>query len=59
MARFILEIMKVDPEIRAGINFIYNEEFREWLRAYCDKNNLLLGHVDRSKEPEDIKKEEM
>lgn len=58
MARFILEIMKVDPEMRAGINFIYNEEFGEWLRAYCDKNNLLLGYVDRSKEPEKIKKEE-
>ncbi|HEC88172.1 MAG TPA: hypothetical protein ENI52_02525 [Thermoplasmata archaeon] len=27
MARFIIEIMKVNPEMRVGINFIYNDEF--------------------------------
>lgn len=58
MARFILEIMKVDPEMRAGINFIYNQEFGKWLKVYCTKNNLLLARIDRSKEPDEKKKRE-
>lgn len=58
MARFILEIMKVNPEMRAGINFIYNDEFGKWLKEYCGENNLLLGCIDRSKEPEERKQKE-
>jgi len=58
MARFILEIMKADPEMRAGINFIYNQEFGKWLQVYCTKNNLLLAPIDRSKEPDRRKQRE-
>ncbi len=58
MARFIIEIMKVNPEMRAGINFIYNNDFGKWLKEYCEKNNLLMGCVDRSKEPEERKRKE-
>jgi len=58
MARLILEIMKVNPEMRAGINFIYNNDFGKWLKEYCKENNLLLGCVDRSKEPEERKQKE-
>lgn len=58
MARFILEIMKVNPEMRAGINFIYNDELGKWLKEYCGKNNLLLGCANRSKEPEERKQKE-
>lgn len=53
MARFIIEIMKTNPEMRAGINFIHNEQFGRWLKEYCAKNNLLLACTDRSKEPEE------
>lgn len=58
MARLILEIIKVNPEMRAGINFIYNNDFGKWLKEYCKENNLLLGCVDRSKEPEERKQKE-
>lgn len=58
MARFILEIMKVNPEMRAGINFIHNDQFGRWLKEYCAKNNLLLACIDRSKEPEERKERE-
>jgi len=58
MARFIIEIMKVNPKIRAGINLIYNEEFGKWIKNWCKKNNLTLGYVDRSKEPENKRKME-
>jgi len=58
MARFILEIMKINQEMRAGIDFIYNDEFGRWLKEYCGKNNLLLGCADRSKEPEERKQKE-
>lgn len=58
MARFIIEIMKTDPEMRAGIDLIYNDKFGKWLKEYCEKNNLLMGCVDRSKEPEERKQKE-
>jgi len=58
MARFILETMKTSPEMRAGINFIYNDEFGKWLKEYCEEYNLLLGCIDRSKEPEERRQKE-
>jgi len=44
--------------MRAGINFIYNQEFGKWLQVYCTKNNLLLAPIDRSKEPDRRKQRE-
>ncbi len=58
MARFIIEVIKRDGEIRAGINFMHNDTFGQWLEEYCKKNGLLLGWIDRSKEPEARKEEE-
>jgi hydroxymethylpyrimidine/phosphomethylpyrimidine kinase len=56
MARFVIEIMRVNPEMRAGIDFIYNNEFGKWLKEYCEKNNLILSCIDRAREPEERKK---
>lgn len=58
MARFIISIMKYEPEKRAGINFSYSSEFGEWLSRYCKEYRLTVGRIDRSREPEERKKRE-
>src|SRR5512136_1447627 len=37
MARLILELMKVDPSIRAGINFVSTPVLEQWLKRYCEQ----------------------
>ncbi len=54
MARAMIEIMKYDPSKRAGINFKYTDELRDWLRNYCKKENLTMGLIDRAKEPKEV-----
>ncbi|WXG39627.1 MAG: thiamine-phosphate synthase family protein [Candidatus Freyarchaeum deiterrae] len=55
MARLIIEINKVDPSIRAGINFACNPNLIKWLEDYCEKKGLVFSVIDRTKEPEKIK----
>ncbi len=52
MARAILEIRKYRPEIRAGINFKYDERLKKIIVEYARLKNLSVGGIDRSKEPE-------
>lgn len=52
MARAILEIRKYRPEIRAGINFRYNEQLKKVIIEYAKLNNLSVGGIDRAFEPE-------
>lgn len=54
MARAIIEIMKYDPNKRAGINFKYSDELRGWLEEYCKKENLTIGLIDRTTEPKEV-----
>ncbi|MBD3227730.1 MAG: phosphomethylpyrimidine kinase [Candidatus Lokiarchaeota archaeon] len=56
MARNLIEFAKYDKKIRSGINIKYTEDIVEWLVEYCEKNDLLLSIVDRSKEPEKVKR---
>jgi predicted fused transcriptional regulator/phosphomethylpyrimidine kinase len=53
MARLVIEAMKINKLKRAGINFMYNDEFGKWLVPYCGRNGYILGRIDRSKEPEE------
>lgn len=58
MARLILELMKVDSSIRAGINFVSTPELEEWLKKYCEQKGWKYSTIDRSKEPKkNIEKE--
>ena len=56
MARAILEIRKYQPNIRAGINFRYNEKIEIIVNKYAKENSLTMGYIDRKKEPDKEKK---
>lgn len=56
MARLIIEIMKTDKNLRAGINLSWSEEFSKWLEEWSNKNNIVYGYIDRFQEPEEISK---
>ncbi|MFX1450960.1 MAG: thiamine-phosphate synthase family protein [Promethearchaeota archaeon] len=58
MARAILEIMKYDPNKRAGINFKYTDDLRDWIKNYSKKENLVFGMIDRAGEPAEVSKVE-
>ena len=54
MARLILELMKVDPSIRAGINFVSTPKLEQWLKQYCEQKGWKYSTIDRSKEPKKV-----
>ncbi len=56
MARLIIELNKLDPSIRSGINFRCDEpRIIETLKQYCKDRGYVMSFVDRSREPEDVK----
>jgi hydroxymethylpyrimidine/phosphomethylpyrimidine kinase len=54
MARNILEYIKYNDKIRAGLNFKYTEELVGWLKGFCEREGLNLSIVDRNKEPKEV-----
>jgi hydroxymethylpyrimidine/phosphomethylpyrimidine kinase len=54
LAKYILEIIKRDPEKRAAVNLKFSEEALSFLRH----RNLTVSFYDRREEPEEIKKVE-
>lgn len=54
MARAIIEIMKYDPTKRAGINFKFTDELRDWIKNFCKREKLKFGMIDRSVEPKEV-----
>jgi hydrogenase maturation factor/predicted fused transcriptional regulator/phosphomethylpyrimidine kinase len=54
MARLILELMKVDPSIRAGINFVSTPALEQWLKKYCTRKGWMYSTIDRAKEPKEV-----
>ena len=58
MARLIIEMNKIDSSIRSGINFLSNPDLVKWLEVYCKNKGWIFSVIDRSKEPEEIKKKE-
>ena len=59
MARFIIEVRKTDPNIRAGINLRGTPDIVPFLRNYAEKHDYKYGFIDRSLEPEEMKREEI
>ena len=58
MARLLIEIRKVDPTIRAGIDFANDPAFAKWLENYCKTKGWVFSVIDRRNEPEEIKEAE-
>lgn len=58
MARLILELNKIDPAIRAGINFICTPDLVKFLEEYCREKGYIFSFIDRSKEPDEIREKE-
>ncbi|MFA4876860.1 MAG: thiamine-phosphate synthase family protein [Methanoregula sp.] len=54
MARLILELMKTDPAIRAGIDFANPPGFSGWLADYCTTQGRVYVMIDRKDEPGEV-----
>jgi hydroxymethylpyrimidine/phosphomethylpyrimidine kinase len=51
MARLIIELMKTDPSVRAGIDFANPAGFSDWLSDYCTQQGWVSAMIDRKAEP--------
>jgi hydroxymethylpyrimidine/phosphomethylpyrimidine kinase len=51
MTRLIIELMKTDPSVRAGIDFANPSGFSDWLSDYCTKQGWASATIDRRTEP--------
>lgn len=58
MARLIIELNKVDPSVRAGINFANNPDIAKWLEDYAKSKGWIFSVIDRGNEPNEVKQEE-
>lgn len=58
MARLLLELRKVDPSVRAGIDFANTPELSDWLAAYCARKGWAFAMINRADEPEDVRVQE-
>lgn len=58
MARLIIELAKVDPSYRAGINFMNTPEFTKWLKEYSHSKGWIFSVIDRTNEPDEVKEKE-
>jgi hydroxymethylpyrimidine/phosphomethylpyrimidine kinase len=55
MARLIIELMKTDPSVRAGIDFANPPGFTSWLSGYCTQQGWVSAMIDRRTEPTEIR----
>ncbi|MBN1167198.1 MAG: phosphomethylpyrimidine kinase [Methanospirillaceae archaeon] len=53
LARFLIELKKHDPSVRAGINISNVPGFSDWLISYCNKKDWICSLIDRGCEPAD------
>lgn len=51
MARLIIAIMAVHPDVRTAIDFSNSSELAEWLASYCKKKGWVFAVIDRKAEP--------
>ena len=58
LARFILEMRKYSPDVRAAINFAYNEKIVKVLKKYAEIKHYKIGLVNRIDEPEEVKRKD-
>jgi len=58
MARLLIELNRVDPSIRAGINFSAERDIVRWMERYARRKRWVFGVIDRSKEPMEVQEAE-
>jgi hydroxymethylpyrimidine/phosphomethylpyrimidine kinase len=58
MARLVIELRKVDPSVRAGIDFAWTPHLSVWLGRYCREKGWVFSVIDRHGEPEEIREAE-
>ena len=58
MARLIIELRKMDPSVRAGIDFAWTPHLSSWLERYCREKGWVFSVIDRHGEPEEIQEAE-
>jgi thiamine-phosphate diphosphorylase len=58
MAYLILEIRKVDPEVRCAIDFANSPEIVDFLKNYCKEHGWKFSVIDRHLEPEAVRDQE-
>ena len=58
MARLVIELRKVDPSLRAGIDFANTPHLTTWLAEHCRTKGWIFSVIDRRGEPEEIKEAE-
>lgn len=58
MARLIVEVQKYDLKFNAGINFKCDRLVIEVAREYCSERGLRFGWIDRTKEPEEVSRQD-
>lgn len=58
MARLMIELRKVDPRVRAGVDFASTPALAAWLEEYCREKHWIFSVIDRRNEPDSIKEEE-
>ncbi|UCF77930.1 MAG: phosphomethylpyrimidine kinase [Candidatus Eiseniibacteriota bacterium] len=54
MARLLMALNSVHPEIRSGINFASTPHLAQWLEGYCKKKGWTFSLIDRKDEPEEV-----
>jgi hydroxymethylpyrimidine/phosphomethylpyrimidine kinase len=58
MARLLIELRKIDPTVRAGIDFANTPHLAAWLEEYCRARGWIFSIIDRRGEPDGIKEVE-
>ena len=58
MARLLIELHRVDPTVRAGINFAADPALVRWLERYAKRKGWVWSVIDRSREPKRVIEEE-
>lgn len=58
MARLVIELQKVDPSLRAGIDFANTPHLTTWLADYCRTKGWIFSVIDRRGEPEAVREAE-
>ena len=58
MARLIIELHRIDPSIRAGINFSAESDIVRWMERYARRKRWVFGVIDRAKEPAEVQEAE-
>jgi len=58
MARLIIALGRLDPRVRAGINFASTPRLDPWLDRYARGLDWVVSTVDRSREPDELRRED-